>query len=500
MSITSFSFFCFLAVFSLVYYIVRPGRQWKVLLLASLFFYIASSRHQLNCYILLTSLSVYLGARMIERSQNKNLFFYGTLLLNLGFLAYFKYSNFFIQEIVNPVFGTEHHWDNLLIPLGISFYTFQNLGYLIDVKQELCVAQKSYGKFLLFATFFPTVLQGPIHKYSDLEMQLFSHHSFDWKGFCFGMQRILWGLFKKLVIADRLALFVDPVFANPQYNIGWIMILGIVLFAIQLYADFSGCMDIVIGVGELFGIKMTENFRSPFFSRTIQEYWQRWHITLGIWLREYVLYSVLRTEWLQKIRFWSENCFGKKMGAKISIYIGLLVLWFVVGFWHGASWNYIIGSGLLHWIYLTFSDATAPYQKKALTILKIDTEAVAFKAMQMIRTFILVCIGFVFFRTKTLTDAGNVFKSIFVDNNFWIFFDGELCEFISKQDWTLILWAVCVLFAVDVIRLRFSLREYIASLDIVSRWTIYFIALFSVLVFGLYGPGYSAKSFIYGEF
>ena len=500
MGITSFGFFCFLAISSLLYYVVRPSRQWKILLLASIVFYIGAGQNELNCYIFFTSLSIYLGARMIEETKYKALYFYSTLFLNLGCLVYFKYCNFFIHEVVNPLLNTQYHLDNLLIPIGISFYTFQALGYLIDVKQEMYPAQKSYGRFVLFSIFFPTVLQGPIHKYQDLESQLFVYHQFDWRSFCFGMQRILWGLFKKLVIADRLALFVNPVFEAPQYNVGWIMVLGIVAFAIQLYADFSGCMDIVIGVGEMFGIKMTENFRSPFLSPTIQEYWKRWHITLGIWLKEYILYLVLRADWLQKVGAWSKIKFGKKAGTKIANYIGLLILWFVVGIWHGASWNYIIGSGLLHWFYITFSDVTMPWQKKIMDKLKINKEAVSFKAMQILRTFIFVCIGFVFFRTNTLADASNVFKSMISENNFWIFFDGELCEFMSKQDWTLVIWAVIVLFSVDVMRLKFSLRESIAELDIVSRWCVYFIALFSVIIFGIYGPGYDAQKFIYGAF
>ncbi|KTD69423.1 alginate O-acetyltransferase AlgI [Legionella steelei] len=500
MGITTFRFFCFLGIASILYYLVRPRQQWKILLLANIVFYIGSGQNKLNWFILFTSLSVYFGAMAIEGTKHKSLAFYSTLALNLGFLIYFKYFNFFIQELINPFLNTHHLWYNILMPVGISFYTLQTLGYLIDIKREMYPAERNYGRFFLFATFFPTVLQGPIHKHQDLQSQLFAHHQFDWQRYCFGMQRILWGLFKKLVIADRLALFVNPVFADPQYNVGWIMVLAIVAFAIQLYADFSGCMDIVIGAGEMFGIKMTENFRAPFFSRSIQEYWQRWHITLGIWLKEYILYSVMKSNWLQKLTSWNKERFGKKAGNKISTYIALFILWFVVGFWHGASWNFIIGTGLLHWFYITFGDVAMPWRKKAVEKLKINTEAFSFKAMQIVRTFIFVCIGFVFFRTKTLADAGNVFKSITFDNNFWIFFDGELLEFMNKQDWTLVICATIVLFTADTMRLKVSLREKIAELDIVSRWFIYFTALFSVVIFGMYGPGYDVKKFIYGAF
>jgi hypothetical protein len=176
----------------------------------------------------------------------------------------------------------------------------------------------------------------------------------------------------------------------------------------------------------------------------------------------------------------------------------MFILWFAVGFWHGGSWNYIIGSGLLHWFYIVFGKSSETMRANFVSRLKINTAAASFKFMQIIRTFTFVCIGFVFFRTRTLSDARQVFRSIFTENNPWIFFDGTLTAIMPRQDWTLVCWAIILLLAVDVMRLKCSLRDKIASLDIVSRWAIYFAAMFAILIFGIYGPGYDATKFIYG--
>jgi D-alanyl-lipoteichoic acid acyltransferase DltB (MBOAT superfamily) len=311
---------------------------------------------------------------------------------------------------------------------------------------------------------------------------------------CFGMQRIIWGLFKKLVIADKIALFINPVFADTTQYTGWYLILASVTFAIQLYADFSGFMDIVIGAGEMFDIKMTENFKSPYFhSKTIQEHWQRWHITLGVWLKDYIFFPIMKSTSLQYLTDVVRNIFGKKVAKKFSLYIALIIMWFCVGLWHGASWNFVIGVGLLHCTYIILEDLLAPIPE----FLHINNNVI-WTFWQRVRTFVLVCLSFVFFRAKTVPDALKIFKGFTNKNNFSILYDGSLNKFIPFAEWIPLLISICVLFIGDALQQRFVVREAIAGKRRAVRWFLYMALMYWITIFGVYGPKYEA--FIYQGF
>jgi D-alanyl-lipoteichoic acid acyltransferase DltB (MBOAT superfamily) len=445
MILSSLWFFLFLSVMALLYYSLLKRFQWILLLIGSIFFYLFSGLQAITVLIFATAFTVYLGAYAINYFEQKSkavkeandklnksficrkkIVFVLTLLLNFSLLGFFKYYNFFIDNI-NPIIHFFHITTislpllKLILPLGISFYTFQTIGYLTDVYRDTYPPQKNPVKFLLFTMFFPTVSLGPIHRYPDLAPQLFSQHKFDWTQFTFGIQRILWGLFKKLVIADRLAMFVNPVYDNYVNFSGGTLLIAVIFYAFQLYADFSGCMDIVIGSGQIFGIKMTENFRLPYFSRSIREYWQRWHITLGSWLRDYLFYPLSFAPLLQKFREVLEKFVGRKHSTFISSQIAMFILWFAIGFWHGADWKFIIGGGgLLCWFYITLGEVCKPINNKILKFLQINTDGVFWKIFQVLRTFILMQICNVFFRANSMIDAINIFKKLQYSLDEWI--------------------------------------------------------------------------------
>ena len=314
-TVTSFYFLCFLLTVIIVYYIVPKKLQWCVLLLASIAYYLLSGNGILILYPVLTCLTAWLCTRQIGKAQEqsvKRIWMIAAVCLLIGTLVVLKYVNFGINTINGMAYlfggGQVVSGFHFLIPLGISFYTFSVLGYVIDVYNGIAVPQKSLWKLMTYGMYFPAILSGPIMKYREDAEQFFTPHPFDYKQVTFGMQRMLWGFFKTLVISERMNLIVNTVYGDYYTYQGAYIWLATVCYAFQLYTNFSGCMDIVLGISEIFGIRLPENFETPFFSKTISEYWRRWHITLGVWMKEYVFYPLLRTGSFTKL--------GKTLRAK----------------------------------------------------------------------------------------------------------------------------------------------------------------------------------------
>lgn len=249
----------------------------------------------------------------------------------------FKYLNFFVYtgRAAGNIFGVDIPLKDisLVAPMGLSFYTLQVVGYLLDVSRGTCRAEKGLLRYALFASFFPQLVQGPINRYSDLAETLYTPKKFNYEQVTFGLQRMLWGLFKKLVIAERMSVIVGTIYGDFETYSGLYIVVGTVCFAFQLYTDFSGAMDIALGLSEALGIRMAENFDNPFFARSISEYWRRWHITLGTWMKDYVFYPLLKSNLFVSIGDRAKKRLGKKRGKKIPTYLGMVVLWFTVGFW-----------------------------------------------------------------------------------------------------------------------------------------------------------------------
>ena len=317
------------------------------------------------------------------------------------------------------------------------------------------------------------------------------------------MQRIIWGFFKKLVISERATVLVNTIYADYETYNGLYILFAAIMFMIELYADFSGCIDIMLGISEIFGIKLPENFDLPFYARTVAEFWRRWHITLGAWLREFVFYPMLKSKTWQKLSEITKKRFGKKVGKKIPVWLGLMISWLIIGFWHGGGYNYIFGVGVYMGIIIVASEIIETPTKKIVLALGLNQEAISYKLFQMLRTFILITIGNSFFRAVSLADGFRMWKRFFEVINPWILFDGSIYNLgLAEIDVKILFFSVVLLIIVGIIKIEKGeeIRVLIASQNIVFRWGIYIALLLIVVIYGKYGPGYSASEFIYKGF
>lgn len=511
MGITSFYFLCFFALILILYYGL-PGRfQWGLLLVCSVVYYLLSGNGMLILYPIVSVTACYAGIRLLaavsqEDVRKRRLILMLTILVNIGILVVLKYVNFGIYTIdgIAKLFGSSGtliESVDFLIPLGVSFYTFSLLGYVVDVYYGIAEPQKNYLKLMLYGMYFPVILSGPILKYREHGQQFFERHAFDYQRMTRGLQRMLWGFFKKLVIAERLGTLVDTVYGGYGDYPGAFIWLATVCYAFQLYTDFSGCMDIVIGMSESLGILLPENFQTPFFAGSIAEYWRRWHITLGVWMKEYVFYPVLRTGFFTKLnQSWREK-FGKKKGKQYATFVAMFILWLTVGIWHGGDWKFVIGSGLLHWFYIVMEELLAPPCARLMERWHIDPKCRTIAVVRMVRTFFLVCIGDLFFRAASVGDAFAMLKGAVSVWNPSVLWNGALFEL--GLDWIemgIAFGALLLLLTVSILQQKGSVRDRIAGHALPIRWIIWYALLFGVILFGCYGPGYSAGEFIYQGF
>ena len=393
MLFTSYEFLAFAVILIALYYIVPSKSQWWLLLAASYIFYGLAGAEYL-VFIFTITLLTYVIARIIGAMATRENAYVDSnrntitkderkayralqkrkrltvlaigLIFSFGILAVIKYTSFAISNlnVVLTLLGSKNlAIPQLLLPMGISFYTFQSTGYLIDVYRGKVFPEKNLAKYALFISFFPQLIQGPISRFNDLSDQLCKPHLFDIKAVTFGLQRVVWGYFKKLVIADRMLVAVKNLIAEPDEYKGVYVFLLIVFYSIEIYADFTGGIDITIGIAEMLGIKLVENFKHPFFSKSTKEYWRRWHITMGSWFSDYVFYPISVSKTMQKLSKKSRERLGNALGKRVPVYLATLITWFLTGLWHGAGWNFIVW-GLLNAVIILVSQELTPLYNK----------------------------------------------------------------------------------------------------------------------------------------
>ncbi len=508
MELTTFSFFIFCIVTLIIYFIVPKKIQWVILLISSFIFLFWNNFNASTIIqILIILLSSYIFGILIEKNYNTKK---GKYLLILGIVAilcvliYLKYTNLFLITInhilnfLNIGYRFELVHRNSLI--GISYYSLIMIGYLIDIYRGVCKSQKNIFKCALFMSYFPILPSGPFIRYNSIEEDLYGKHKFNFKSFCNGLLRILWGLFKILVISQRLGMFVDTVYGNLSSYTGFYTILAVLFFSLQLYTNFSGSIDIIMGISEILGITLPENFKAPFFSKTITEFWRNWHITLGSWLRDYVFYPLQKSNMIQKLAKKSKQKFGKKIGKKISLYISMLVMWILIGIWHGGKYTFIIGTGLLQFVFIFLEDILSPISNKINKKLNINTDVFSYKLYQCIRTFLLFSFSLIFFRSNSVSQALLIIRNMF-DLDLSFILNGNLFKVgLDVLDFMVLIISLICLFIVELLSLSGSVREKLFKQNIVFRWLIIYILLFSIIIFGCYGVGYDPAAFIYRNF
>lgn len=517
-------------VLCVVYFIIPQKYRWMLLLCASLAFYAYTGIGNL-LYILVTAGSTYLITRMMDafaaerketlaahkkdwsRDQKKqckehiNKIRFRLLLvcvvLNFGILAVIKYGAFTMRNLNSLVklFGGagELPVPDFLLPMGISFFIFQTMGYAIDVYHEKYPAEKNFARVLLFVSFFPQLVQGPISRFDDLSKGLFAGNGFQARRVLFGTQRILWGYCKKMVLADRILPAVKLLIADPEQYQGMFVLLGILYYGLELYADFTGGIDITIGIGQVLGIPITENFQRPFFSKNIAEYWRRWHITLGTWFKEYVFYPVSVCKPLLDLSKWSREKLGKNVGKYVPVFVSTIIVWFVTGLWHGAAWNFIVW-GLMNAVVILISEILSPqYEKFHKRFAWSNTHA--YDGFQAIRTFLLMgCLRmFDCYRDVPLTFK--MFGTMFTKWNLHVLWDGSLMQLsLTKADYFVLITGTLVLFTASMLGRKGSVRQRILDKSPVLSCALTVALLLVVVIFGAYGIGYDSSQFIYNQF
>lgn len=423
---------------------------------------------------------------------------------HIALILVLKYSGFFLTN-VNALFGTGFAIPEYLKPLGLSFFILQSVSYLVDVYRQTIPADGNPLRLLLFVSFFPQIVEGPICRYGQTAQQLWEVQPIRYENLTAGLQRILWGLMKKLVVADRLNPFVEELFTHHAGYPGWLSLLGAVLYTVQLYMDFSGSMDAVCGTAQIFGITMPENFRRPFFSKSISEFWNRWHITLGTWFRDYIFYPVTMSGPMKKLTGSARKKLGNHFGPLLAGSVALLCVWFSNGLWHGAAWHYIF-FGLYHFVLILLGNCFAPYLKKANERLGFTPENKPFRVFQMLRTSVLVVFGELIFRAENMAQAGGMLKAIFTNfgplrgcySTLKTALEASGCDVL---DLLIVAVAVCIVLVVSILQekgveIRGSLNRKTTAL----RWAVWYALILFILIFGAYGVGYIPVDPMYANF
>ena len=505
MSITSVAYIVFVGISLLIYYAVPHRFKWWVLLADSLMFFFVNSVWYTFVYLAISVVTVWSAVRYFarENARHKKAVLVLTLIVNIGMLAVLKYTNLVINTVnffKTRNGGVSFDTVRFAASLAISFYTLQIIGYLLDCYWEIDKKEDNIFKLLLFTSYFPLMISGPISRHSELQSELFKDHEFDYNNLASGARRIAWGILKKVVVADRIAVFADCMFADPDTYSGiWVMIAA-VTYIIELYFDFSGCMDIIIGVSKCFDIRLTENFKAPFLSKTIQEFWQRWHISLGAWLKTYVMYPILKTRLFSEMAVKLKKKFGK--GAKkIPSYIAMFAVWFCMGLWHGNSWKYILGEGLWFWLVVMLGQIFEPVFEKIKKKLHIKDENPAFKAFRTIRTILIFAFGVIFFNSKDLFAGfymvGAMFRSNGLIAPLKVLYNDAFAAFGGFD-------ALCAVFVIVILQFIADIRIYhekpvqtlVTERPLVIRWVLYFAIVLLIVLEGAFGQ----SRFIYFGF
>ena len=523
------AFFAIFLPAAVIGYAVVP-KKWKkffLLFVSCVFFWFVSG--MLIVYLAATVLSVYLFGLWLNRVQaemkktlaetesgekkkvkklyvrRQRFIVFLAVLLHVGVLLLLKYSGFFAENLNLLLDRFKAPFvlsvPRFLAPVGISFFTLQALSYIFDVYRGVTPADRNLGRLALFICFFPQIVEGPICRYHQTAEKLWEARPITHHNLTFGLQRFLFGMMKKMVIADRLNPFVNEIFRNyGDYN-GWIIALAAVGYTVQLYMDFSGSMDAVVGVAQIFGIDMPENFERPFFSRTISEFWKRWHITLGTWFRDYLFYPVTTAGRMKKLTSSARKKIGNHYGPLLAGSVALFLVWLCNGLWHGSGWNYIF-FGMYHFVLILGGSLIAPVVKSFNHKLHINPGCFPYRVFQIIRTAVLVVIGELFFRADGLTNGLNMFRGIFSSFSVSLL-SNDLLEkcLLDHQDFIMIGITLIIVFAVSVLNEKhISVRDTLAQRHAAIRWAVLYALILYIVIFGAYGYGYIPVDPLYAQF
>ncbi|MBO5998184.1 MAG: MBOAT family protein [Lachnospiraceae bacterium] len=499
MEITSLVYPVYLIVFLAVYFALsKSSLQIYAILAASLIYMTYSSGISGTVICVLLCLFLWLIGRRLKGSRP--LLFLG-LFLDLGLLLYFKFFTGIFDSLFTAVTAGERISIRLLAaPAGLSYFSLAVAAYLVDCYKGKIEAEKNYFHFLTYVTFFPALHQGPFNLYKDLMPKLRERHVFNEQALISGAQRILWGYFQKMVIADRLHIFVSN--AIPESSVtGIVLFFTMILYSFQIYADFAGGIDIIMGLTEIMGIGLPENFRSPLVAVSVADFWKRWHITLGTIMEKYVYYPLVLGK---RMRAVSKLIRNKYLSRVFAAAVANFLVFILVGIWHGTGWNYVV-YGIYQAVFTTSAILLAPVYKNIHAKLHINPGNTAYRIYVSVRTFVVLVFGRYFTRAGSLTLAFEMFRRTFISFSAWrpsVLFDGTLLGYgLEFKNLILALLCMALMVAVDIIHYRnIRLRRLLMTRPFALRLAVYYALIFGIIIFGIYGEEYSASAFIYAQF
>lgn len=490
MFFNSIDYLIFFPIVFLIYFLFPAKQRYVWLLVASYYFYFCWNPVHVCLLFAITGIT-YIGGLLLEKSKNdirKKLLLIICVLSSLGTLFVFKYSGFVIDNL-NKIMNWNVSTDSLLgfdimLPVGISYYTFQVVGYIVDIYRGNIQAEKNFLKYSLYVSFFPKMVSGPIERSKNLLQQLQKPVYFNEENVRIGLLTMAYGLVLKVVAADNIAAVINPVLGNYQEAHGIVIMAAVILFGFQIYFDFQGYTLLALGSAKVLGYDMLENFNSPYWAGSVREFWQRWHISLTSWFREY-LYIPL----------------GGNRKGKIRKHFNTMIVFLVSGLWHGAGWNFIVWGGL-NGLYLVLQDITSNVRKKIYAVLKIDQNSLIWKGLTRIVTFALIDIAWLFFKAGTIDDAILMLKIMVVDfNPLYLLSDGFFSMFGSTRNFAVICLLIIIIMLLDYFKYKkIDLKSMVFNQKTIVRWMIYISIILCILLIGNYGGEYEQTQFIYFQF
>lgn len=479
MSYISINYYFLVAIAVALYYIFPSKYRWTILLVASVIFFYKFyyKGWWLLLATILVSYTCALAIKRIDASIKKS-------VLAIGIVAVIT-PWFLTRDITALSWGLiKSNPINLVLPMGISFYTLQIIAYMCDVYKGKIEPQRNLFKYALFISYFPQILQGPIPRYEQLQNQLIEGHKFDEHNFSKGICYIIWGFFLKLVIADKAGVFVNTVYGNYPAYAGAYLWVASILYSIQLYADFLACTILAKGVSKLFGVELIDNFMQPYFATSIKDFWRRWHISLSTWLRDYVYIPL-----------------GGNRKGQLSKFMNLLITFFVSGLWHGAGLRFIAW-GMLHAFYQIIGELTNPVREEVYTKLRVAKDSRDKVIFKRIGTFLLVNWAWVIFRADSLKQGLGILKNMVVVINPWILFNNRLYTLgLDWKDWLVLILGILVMIYAGIKHEQgISVTDRVIARRLPIRWAIMIAAIVVIMLVGTYGFGFNNSDFIYGGF
>lgn len=500
MGLTSFEFGIFILFGVVLYYTVFRGQQWKLLLVLSYLYYAAADVKNVIFLLAVTIITYTAGCildRDMEKKKRKRIVA-AALFLDFLILGVLKYTDFLIDNI-NRIFHGNISMLELVLPLGLSFFTFQSAGYLLDVYWKKTKAEKNFFRYALFVAWFPQIMQGPIGRFERLAHQFEGTHRFQMENIERGLQLILYGLFKKMILADNAAMFVDHIFHQYETFDG-LVLAGVLAYSIQLYGDFSGGIDVVRGVSYLFGIVLDENFRQPYFAVSITDFWHRWHITLGTWFKDYIFYPVSLAKPVKNFAKKVKNRFGRGVSKFVAPFAALFCVWSCNGLWHGPHWTYIF-YGMYYFVLIFLENILEEPVTKLTAKLKINREGKGYRIFRLIKLLVIVNLGEMFFRAETVGTGFAMLGRILTNFHITELGDHIYSLGMDRYDAAVALIGILIVLVVDILHEKnIQIRKAISGWALPARWVFWYAAIFIVIIFGAYGAGYTVVDMIYAGY